>query len=260
MYLYENARSGAMQRLRALEQIEDDATMAALLRLPKLEGLSCLEAGAGAGSIAAWLAERVGPRGRVLATDIDIAHLDSSAYAVRRHDLEHDELPDGAFDLVHVRHVLIHLSAPTAALKKVRAAMRPGAHLLVEESDLGTWAALGDPASECSGQLQRLVQIILQLYASRGMKVRLGADLAQAVREQGFTVIDEQASSRIVTGGSPEATYQKMSTLHLANAIALQQPEISGDLAQLALCFDDPALQYRSRTTVSVTARHGKDR
>jgi chemotaxis methyl-accepting protein methylase len=91
----------------------------------------------------------VGPEGQVLATDIDIAHLDSSSYAVRRHDLGQDELPDEAFDLVHVRHVLIHLRAPAAALKKIRASMRPGAHLLVEESDLGTWTALGSWQPSC---------------------------------------------------------------------------------------------------------------
>jgi SAM-dependent methyltransferase len=255
MYLYENARSGAANRLRALEQIEDVTTIAALLRLPPLQGLSCLEAGAGAGSIAAWLAERVGAAGQVLATDIDVAHLDASAYAVRRHDLARDELPGEAFDLVHVRHVLIHLPAPAAALRRIRAAMRPGAHLLVEESDLGTWAALGDPGSQCSLRLQRAVEIIRRIYSSRGMNVRLGAGLARALREEGFSVVDERASSRVVTGGSPEATYQKMSTLHLADAIAAGQPELSHELAQLAHCFDDPALQYRTRTTVSVTAR-----
>jgi hypothetical protein len=87
------------------------------------------------------------------------------------------------------------------------------------------------------------------------MNVRLGAGLAQAVREEGFTVVDERASSRVVTGGSAEAAYQKMSMLHLADAIAMEQPQVSSDLAQLALCFDDPALQYRTRATVSVTAR-----
>lgn len=96
VYLYKNAHSDALERLRGLERIEDQTTVAALKRLPKIEGLSCLEVGAGAGSIAAWLAARVGSVGKVLATDIDISHLDSSKYAVLRHDIRKDELPGEA--------------------------------------------------------------------------------------------------------------------------------------------------------------------
>jgi ubiquinone/menaquinone biosynthesis C-methylase UbiE len=35
------------------------------------DGWICLEVGAGAGSIARWLARRVGPTGSVVATDLD---------------------------------------------------------------------------------------------------------------------------------------------------------------------------------------------
>ena len=38
-------------------------------------GWRCLEVGAGRGSMAVWLAERVGASGRVVATDIDVTYL-----------------------------------------------------------------------------------------------------------------------------------------------------------------------------------------
>jgi len=44
------------------------------------EGLRCLEVGAGGGSVAAWLCEKVGPTGRVVATDINIQLLQDIKY------------------------------------------------------------------------------------------------------------------------------------------------------------------------------------
>jgi ubiquinone/menaquinone biosynthesis C-methylase UbiE len=35
-------------------------------------GWRCLEVGAGRGSMAVWLAQRVGPSGHVVATDVDV--------------------------------------------------------------------------------------------------------------------------------------------------------------------------------------------
>ncbi|MFK7955045.1 MAG: hypothetical protein AB8B96_03035 [Lysobacterales bacterium] len=51
-YLYSNSQTQAGSRLRGLESIEDQATIAALESLGDLKGLNCLEVGAGAGSIA----------------------------------------------------------------------------------------------------------------------------------------------------------------------------------------------------------------
>jgi len=52
------------------------------------------QVGARRGSIARWLAERVGPRGSVLATDLDTRFLADlpTGVRVRRLDLRHDDV------------------------------------------------------------------------------------------------------------------------------------------------------------------------
>jgi hypothetical protein len=62
------------ERLDLLEQLFDPGSRRRreLVR----PGWRVLEVGAGRGSMAAWLAERVGPAGQVVATDIDCRHLD----------------------------------------------------------------------------------------------------------------------------------------------------------------------------------------
>jgi ubiquinone/menaquinone biosynthesis C-methylase UbiE len=53
-----------------MEALWDPGTKAVIESLGIASGCHCLEIGAGGGSIAEWLAERVGPEGEVLATDV----------------------------------------------------------------------------------------------------------------------------------------------------------------------------------------------
>lgn len=255
MYLFDNSQSGALERLLGLQRIEDATSIAALERLPSLEGSRCLEIGAGAGSIAAWLAGRAGPEGRVIATDIDTSHLDASRYEVLRHDVMREELPEVDFDLVHVRHVLIHLPDPRAALQKMLRRMRPGAYLIAEESDLRTWRSAMAPGAERIPGFDAGVSKVLQVYASRGMDVALGATLPGLLIDLGLSIIDERSACRTVCGGSAEAAYQQMSVVHLARAARVRDSAAAAALENFARCFEDPAVRYHSRTTVTVTAR-----
>lgn len=252
-YLYDNSARTAEQRLRGLEEIEDQNTIASLESLPSIEGWSCLELGAGAGSIAAWLAARVGPQGSVLATDIEPRLLDSNRYQVVQHDLETDRVPTEEFDLVHFRHLLIHLSDPQNALKKVYAALKPGAWLVAEESDLSSWrfetGSLGAQQIFQSG-----VASLFEIYKSRGMNPQLGAGLSKSVQAAGLTVEQVRERSRTVRGGSPEASYQSTSAEQLAQSLLESDPDRKKSLLALSNCILDPTLSYRSRSTISITA------
>jgi predicted O-methyltransferase YrrM len=61
----------ALVRLRLMEAECDPPTFRYLDAIGVGAGWRCLEVGAGAGSVVRWLSGRVGPRGRVVAVDID---------------------------------------------------------------------------------------------------------------------------------------------------------------------------------------------
>jgi len=106
-------------RLAALEGQLDPVSRAVIGQLRLAEGWRCWEAGAGGGSMAAWLARQVADSGSVLATDIDISGLSGLRCAnitVARHDLEREDVPSGEFDLIHARLVLEHLREPAAVV------------------------------------------------------------------------------------------------------------------------------------------------
>src|SRR5205085_8877158 len=133
-----------------LEEIFDGGTRGHLARLPLPAGSSCLEVGAGAGSVARWLCERVGPGGRVVATDLDVDLLEKlpeENLEVRRHDIVSGELETDAFDLIHSRLVLEHIPERDAVLRRLVVALRPGGWLVLEDFDWGSLAV----APGCAG-------------------------------------------------------------------------------------------------------------
>src|SRR3954469_8319828 len=94
-YIFDQAWHQEHGRLRALEELYDEATLARLTALGVGAGWRCLEIGCGAGSVARWLAERVGAQGRVVATDLDPRFMVGEIPArleVRRHDIVADPL------------------------------------------------------------------------------------------------------------------------------------------------------------------------
>src|SRR5882724_8873761 len=111
-YLLDNAAPETPARFDALSAMYDPSTIQHLVNCGVGPGWHCLEVGGGSGSIASWMAARVGPTGHVLVTDLDprfLEKLEASNLEVRRHNIVSDPLPEATFDLIHARLVLIHL-------------------------------------------------------------------------------------------------------------------------------------------------------
>ncbi len=132
-------------RLRMIEQGSDPGTFRCLQRLGVGPDWSCLEVGAGAGSVAAWLGDRVGPDGRVVALDIDTRHLSwitAPNITVRVHNIETDDLETDRYDLVHCRALLEHLHNLERAVNQMSCALRAGGWLLVEGADFARYRSV----------------------------------------------------------------------------------------------------------------------
>ncbi|MEN9683568.1 MAG: hypothetical protein RLZZ427_1319 [Pseudomonadota bacterium] len=104
--------------------------------------------GAGAGYYTVRLSERVGPKGRVLAQDIDPAALQQLGHRVERERLDNvsiklgavDDpgLPTGSFDRVLMVHMYHEVSEPYAFLWRLRPALRRGGQVVVVDVDRPT--------------------------------------------------------------------------------------------------------------------------
>ena len=123
------------ERLSMPAAARDPKTFALLEQVGIGPGMHVLELGAGNGSVSAWMAERVGIDGRVMSTDIDLRfHAEMPGNViVRQHDIEHDSLPTGHFDVIHARAVLQHVPTRDQVIEKLVDALKSGGRLVLED-------------------------------------------------------------------------------------------------------------------------------
>jgi SAM-dependent methyltransferase len=145
-YRIEEGADLEQQRLGELAAVFDGGSTHVLERFVQ-PGHRCLEVGTGGGSIARWLARRVGPSGTVVATDIDLQFVGEPPPNVEllQHDITTDELSTDSFDLAHARGVLQHLDRRDEALARMVAATRPGGWVVVEDADFVTFEGPDTP-------------------------------------------------------------------------------------------------------------------
>jgi SAM-dependent methyltransferase len=155
----QNADDPERERLRHFEAWGDRYTVPRLHAIGVRRGWKCLEVGAGSGSVARMLSDRVGSEGTVLATDINLRFLTDlpSNVEVQQHDVTSSNFEPRAYDLVHCRALLMHLTDPGSALARMVSAARPGGWLLLEEAEWGLCVIGGHAdASWATGYLHEL--------------------------------------------------------------------------------------------------------
>jgi SAM-dependent methyltransferase len=186
-YIFDNAAVQTAVRFAALATIFDPGTIRHLTEIGVTRGWKCLEIGGGGGSVAGWLCDSVGAEGHVIATDIDTQFLKSLGKTnldVQRHDIAADPLPEAAFDLVHVRLVLVHLLERDRVLRRIASSLKPGGWLLAEEFD--SLSLRADPAISPAEIPVRALSAMERLMANRGVDSLYGRRLSARVRSLGL--------------------------------------------------------------------------
>ena len=248
-YMLDNAARETPVRFDALSVIYDRTTIQHLENIGVGPGWKCLEVGGGGGSIAAWLAARVGPTGHVLVTDLDprfLEPLQVPNLEVRRHNIALEPLPEAAFDLIHARLVLGHLPKPEKVLERLVAALKPDRYLIDEEFDSASLRS--DPAIS-PGEIQLKSQIALfRLAEERGLERRWGRLLYGRLRSFGLVNVCAEARLFMWHGGSVGASLMRANFEQLHDPFVagghITEQELHQDLAQL----DSPDFMMPSPT------------
>jgi len=183
----------AVNRLRILHNVYGPGTRQVLVRAGIEAGMSVADLGCGTGMISQLLAQLVGPTGSVTGVDY------SGAQVEQARDLLPPELtnvrfveasatdtglPRGSFDLVYSRFLFIHLTDPEAALREMRALLKPGGILVAEDGDLSSGS------SEPPSALQEFSNLFAALGPKWGVDYTLGRRLFQMVQAADFSEVE----------------------------------------------------------------------
>lgn len=256
-YSFDNDDPESVGRHSHLSDMLDEFTFGRLGTLGDLAGRRCLEVGAGGGSVAGWLAERAGPDGDVLATDLNVRHIPVGAgYRVLRHDLVAEPVPDGPWDVVHARLVLLHIPQRVDVLARLAAALAPGGALVLEEwaTEFGN-LSLSAPDRATEELIEHYRDVLVnRVLPARGNDPTWAARVHDTMLAHGLVDVDTVVHARSWPGGSPGAL------LIAANVAQLRDDFIAAGfdeerISQLYAAVRDPRLIVRGHFTYSTIGR-----
>ncbi len=246
-YVFDNAWELERERLSGLEARLDPSTTRYLDAIGVGPGWTCLEVGGGGGSITQWLCRRVGPTGRIVATDLDTRFLDAleePCLEVHCHNVVTDELPEDSFDLIHSRLVLEHLPDREIVLKRLVASVRPGGWLLIEDADFRGITSKPPmasiyPTSDQRSSL-RVWRAVVAVMEKAGYDATFGPRLPGLFLDNGLEEVGAEACSSLWQGGSPSSAAPRWTLERLREGLVASKLITERDIDRQMKRFTDP--------------------
>ena len=198
------ALDGPLERRRAYARVYDPPSQRFLSATELALGWRCLEvdAGAGAGELAVWLAERVSPAGHVLVLASEPGATAPNVETRRASVLAAALEPD-SFDLIHERAALIHAPQFVEVLAALLRALRPGGWLVLEEPDFSAARAFTGSFGQRQG-FTNVNRAREALFRADRTDFGFGARLPGLLQARGLEVRATENDAPIVRGGAPQ--------------------------------------------------------
>jgi SAM-dependent methyltransferase len=254
-YLLANAETAAAARLAALGELFDTTSLRHIDALGIAPGWACWEVGAGGPTLVREIASRVGTRGYVLATDLDVSRIGAvEGVDVRVHDLVRDPLPSRTFDLVHARLVLVHVAGRAAVLGALVQLLRPGGWLLLEDADpsLQPLACL-DARAPAEQLANRLRGGFRSLLVERGAELAFGRTLPRCLREAGL--IDIRADAYFPIASPACLALERATLAQVGDKLVARGLATADELAAYAADLDAGRIDVATSPLISAWGR-----
>jgi SAM-dependent methyltransferase len=161
--------------------------------------------GCGVGMVTRMLAEMVGDSGSVIGIDNSAAQVKEALQICTREGVGNvsvleasacdSGLQKASFDLAYCRFLLLHLPEPAACLHEMKAVLKPGGLLVVEDGDLT--AAMSQPATT----LNAFADLFGRLGPTRGLDYSMAKNLYALVKAAGFLNVNVEIHQPAILAG-----------------------------------------------------------
>jgi ubiquinone/menaquinone biosynthesis C-methylase UbiE len=246
-YIFDNAiEMETAERFNSLDTLYNPRTFHFLEATGIRTGWRCLEIGGGSGSVAAWIAERVGSSGNVLVTDIEPRFIEAARQErgnveVRRHDIGTDPLPEGTFDLIHARLVLLHVPRRHQALERIARALKPGGWLVIEEFD----GRLFDRAISTADAVEaaafgKMMRALARLMDDRGFEAEWARRLYERLKLVGLVEVGMEGHVAVREGGNPGASLDAANFAQIRKEAVAKGLVTDAEVDAILKCLEAP--------------------
>jgi 2-polyprenyl-3-methyl-5-hydroxy-6-metoxy-1,4-benzoquinol methylase len=241
------------ERLRIIARILQPSTLSLMGCVGLTTGMACLDAGCGGGDVSFELARLIGPRGRVLGLDFDTAKVDLATREAAEQRLGNVEFQHAdifekelapEFDAVYTRFLLTHLRHPAEALARMRAALRPGGVVIVEDIDFAAHFCYPH-----SSAFNRYMELYIQVVQRRGGDPYIGPRLPELLLDAGF----ERVQLQIIQPAGLDGEVKLIAPLTMENIVDAVVAEGLASRAETDHVIEELyALAQNPRTVVSL--------
>lgn len=258
-YLLDKEYTEAKNRLTIKEHIQDPATLEYFEKIDIKKRWHCLELGGGAGSITAWLCEKVSKAGRVTVIDSETRFLDELNFSnleIINADISGYEFGEGKYDLIHGRDILMHIGNRDEVLERLCAAVKNNGWILLEEPDVSVDTP--DPLSTATEKklYGKVTDAIYQFLQKEGVDPYYGATLLGRLGKYGFTSLNAEGRVQMYTGGiKGQNTPHLMAFEQLEGNLVKKGHITKGEFEAFLNLFRNKNFAWREGLTMSVWGR-----
>jgi len=178
-----------------------------LSRLPIGADWRCIEIGAGNRSLSAWLATKVGAKGKVIATDLNpdlMSGIATDTLEIRGLDVVKDGLEESTYDLVVMRALLHHLPERMDVIATMARALRPGGFVFIQEPDFYP-TLIVEPEDQAT-----FWRDFLAWSQAKQIDYHVGRKVAPRLQDLGVEVTTSEGHAVQYNGGSAYARWWKL--------------------------------------------------
>ncbi|WP_199515918.1 class I SAM-dependent methyltransferase [Nucisporomicrobium flavum] len=212
--------------------------------------------GAGAGTVAHWLAEHTGTDGSTLVVDVEPEHVPPHPHIeILQADIATAALKPASFDAIHARLLLMHLLQREQILTSLVDALKPGGMLIISD-----WATdhlddmFIDGPAEIRGVFLKFQHALIEVFGRGGMNSTWARRVPAVMRSAGLEVHSGQTFNQVLHGGDAGML------LHASNSRQKEKELLdagmtAGELELLRKAMGNPDVLTRSwpmHTTVGV--------
>jgi hypothetical protein len=159
-------------------------------------------------------------------------------------------MPEGEFDLVHTRFVLVHLPERDKGLRRIVGAARPGGWVVAGDADF-----TGFRPARPDETFERVWDALLAAFEAAGVENEYGSELPALLEAHGLEGVEAERVDRYTHGGADAAALYGPTIERVRAEMVASGAVTDADVDRMLAMIRDPEVAHWTSTHVTASGR-----